>query len=239
MSKVVQQKVRFDDWLRDMRAAAPADEDAAARIEAVAGMIAETAELRDRLQHQGVELYRQILELAPKQPIEDGSPSPGDLEDPRQSRRTGEGLPSPKDLEDPRESSSIELVDADAGPCVECGQEVGRGLIGWSREPEDRGPLCDRCFGERNVDLAAAVAVIDCLRQIVADSQGPEAGPEAIGAAFNLARYYGDVTFGTWPLRPTGVSSLKEEVEDKMEERHGRYWRSELERRRGGWGEPS
>lgn len=36
-------------------------------------------------------------------------------------------------------------VDEDSGPCVACGNETPRGIVGWSFA--QGGALCDMCFG--------------------------------------------------------------------------------------------
>ncbi len=219
MSKEIKETNRFRQWLRDIRAAAPPDDELAARIEAVQELIEEAGSLRDQFQQQCSVFQQLMVALAEERYADKDLP---DFYDP-----------------DPRETSSIELVDADAGPCVGCGHEVGRGMIGWSWQPEP-GPLCDRCFGDLNEDLGAIMGVVDGLRQITAASQEPEAGPTAMGAVLYLARLYAQATAGTWPLRPAGVESLMESVQGKMEERHGMFWLSELERSRGdGQGEPN
>ena len=141
-----------------------------------------------------------------------------------------EALASPREVEARRSAAraelrrecSLEILDADAGPCVLCCREVGAGLIGWCWQPES-GPLCDSCLGGLDVDLAAMLVLIQRAREIAA----APSEESAISKLLALSRRYAEATAGAF----RGTRELAGELEQQLEHLEdvlGQDWLSEV-----------
>ncbi len=117
-----------------------------------------------------------------------------------------------------RGECSIELVAAEAGPCIRCCGDVGTGLVGWRWEART-GPLCDACLADVDVDVATALAMVQRLRELAGGGSRPE-----IEEMLELARAYAAATAGAWPLRSMDAGHLLDGLVAHTEEELGAFW---------------
>ncbi len=54
-------------------------------------------------------------------------------------------------------------VDEDTGPCVSCGKEAPRGIVGWSIK--QGGPFCDMCFIQGDAALGRMLICHETLKE--------------------------------------------------------------------------
>ncbi len=125
------------------------------------------------------------------------------------------------------ENAGIALVLGQASPCVECGEEVGGGLLGW-RLGEGPGPLCNACLSRSSPDLAALMALVARAMHVgaerMAGNDDPGAGERVL---LELARRYARAS-AAWPLRPTGLIEWAFKTHQRMVERYGPFYYEEL-----------
>ena len=125
------------------------------------------------------------------------------------------------------EDAGIVLVLGQASPCVECGREVGGGLLGW-RLGEGPGALCNNCLARCSPDLGALMGLLARAMDIGAErmegNDDPGGGERVL---LELARRYARAS-GAWPLRPTGLLERAFELHLRMVERHGPFYYAEL-----------
>ncbi len=125
------------------------------------------------------------------------------------------------------EDAGIVLVLGQASPCVECGGEVGGGLLGW-RLGEGPGPLCNDCLARWSPDLGALMALVARAMHIGAErmegNDDPGGGEHVL---LELARRYARAS-AAWPLRPTGLLERAFKLHLRMVERHGPFYHEQL-----------
>ena len=130
-----------------------------------------------------------------------------------------------------RTECSIEIVEDDPGPCIRCCRSVGVGLVGWRWQPEE-GPLCDRCLGDLDVDLGAALAIVQRADEIAAGDRG-----QATFELLDLGRSYAAATAGAWQPRRLDIPEALRTAVMQAEEMFGPFWLTDREK--AGEPEPS
>lgn len=157
-------------------------------------------------------------------------------------RLRGKPEEAPEPARKPVVSCSLELVSAPAGPCVDCGDEVGMGVVGW-RKSEEPGPLCAGCLSHHSPDLAALRGTGNYLRRSVRGEGEHEhdADPDAPARSrLEMARRFARASSGGWPPRPLGILATLSKTWERMGKDAETFRLSRYERRRGGGGhEPS
>ena len=98
---------------------------------------------------------------------------------------------------------SIEWLEDNAGPCVACSDEVGRGPIGFKRT-EPSGPVCDLCMLELHGDLGMLLLFANAGRHLA--SHVPEHALEASQQRTALMTFAKIYDLGAqWPWRPVAA----------------------------------
>ncbi len=175
---------------------------------AIEAMVGEARTLIDRVAHESKAVLVRLRALMDEIPESDWPPISG----PGVERRC-----------------TIELADNAAGPCLECIEKVGSGLIGWIGDPEP-GPLCDRCLAQARPELAVMLGLVSYLRQITeADLEDdPQADMELMQSLLILTQVWARSCAGVWPSRPQGMRAARDASRALMRQRHGEDWADPL-----------
>ncbi len=111
--------------------------------------LAETRQLIGRLRSRQAALLRTLRGMSRKMDINASRPLP----------RCSSSRPFPAG----GGLYGVRHFHADAGPCVDCGEETGTGPIGW-RKGDEPGPLCYDCLIEADRRIAAVPLLVDFMR---------------------------------------------------------------------------
>ncbi len=167
-------------------------------------MVGQTGTLHDQVEEHNIELLVQLRALMDEDP-ECGWPA-----------ISGDGV---------QRRCTLELVPSPAGPCLECVEPVGSGVVGWIGEPEP-GPLCDHCLAQASPELGAILGLVTFLREITAADleDDPEAHTGLMESLLLMTQVYARSCAGAWPSRPKGMREARDTGLERMRQRHGRGW---------------
>ncbi len=167
-------------------------------------MVSETGALHHRVKQQNIELLLQLHALIDEDPESSWPPIAGD------------GV---------QRKCTLELMTSPAGPCLECVEAVGSGVVGWIGEPEP-GPLCDKCLARASPELGAILGLVSLLWQITAADleDDPEAHTGLMQSLLIMTQLYARSRAGAWPARPKGMREARDSGLELMRQRHGRDW---------------
>ena len=203
-------RLRFlGDYVRQLQETGPADEDLGNRLQRAGDDLAELEQLGRRARSKTAEAMRLVR---------------GAL------RRRGIAVPAlarvPTSPPGERPSPGPEglvFLDADAGRCVSCSEEVGSGPVGWSAEP-DPGPLCDDCLLNRRASPLAIVLVVTHLMREIGEAEGESEGDEQIfrTALTTMVDRFERNVLRPWPPGGSLFEPLLFELLEKVEERNRR-----------------
>ncbi len=194
--------------VRRLQEEGPADEVVGNRLQRAGEELAEIERLLARARSKAAESMRAARGVL----RERGIASPPMTRPPGPS--TG-ARPSP-------EHSLIVYSPTDAGPCLDCGEPVGAGPIGWLTEPEPE-PVCDECLKQRSGQFAVVLELANFFRELgemECDSEGKE------GELENFLTGMGGQTEALFlrPVAPQTSLSVARlyELLEKIEERNER-----------------
>ncbi len=171
---------------------------------AVDQMVAEATALQDRSARESKALLRELRAVMDELPDYEWPPL------------SGPGV---------ERECTLELATSTAGPCIECVEDVGSGIVGWIGAPEP-GPLCDRCLGKASPQLAAMPGLLSCLWQITEAEleDDDDAAFELAESLLTLTQVWASSCAGAWPARPQGMRAERDKALALMRQRHGQDW---------------